>query len=76
MERNTATTQAEQSFIDSPIGQQLAAQYGHQFAPPAPPGEIGAATGIEYLRHGRFLAAAEPQRRGVGSAGVVSSHHR
>ena len=71
VERNTATTQAEQAFIDSAVGQELATTYGHQFAPPAPPGEIGAATGIEYLRHGKLLAAAEPQRRGVGSAGVV-----
>jgi len=33
--------------------------------------EIGAATGIELLRHHRFLAAAEPVRRGGGSAMVV-----
>jgi len=33
--------------------------------------EIGAATGIEFLGGGRMLAAAEPQRRGGGSAGVV-----
>jgi gamma-glutamyltranspeptidase/glutathione hydrolase len=33
--------------------------------------EIGAATGIEFLDHGRLLAAAEPVRRGGGSAGVV-----
>jgi gamma-glutamyltranspeptidase/glutathione hydrolase len=28
-------------------------------------------TGIEFLPHGRFLAAAEPTRRGGGSAAVV-----
>jgi gamma-glutamyltranspeptidase / glutathione hydrolase len=33
-------------------------------------GEIGAATGIEFLRHRRVLAAAEPVRRGGGSAMV------
>jgi gamma-glutamyltranspeptidase/glutathione hydrolase len=33
--------------------------------------EIGAVTGIEFLPHGRFLAAAEPVRRGGGSAAVV-----
>ena len=35
------------------------------------PAEIGAATGIEFLPGGRFLAAAEPVRRGGGSAQVV-----
>jgi gamma-glutamyltranspeptidase / glutathione hydrolase len=34
-------------------------------------GEIGAATGIEFLGGGRMLAAAEPERRGGGSAAVV-----
>jgi gamma-glutamyltranspeptidase/glutathione hydrolase len=33
--------------------------------------ELGAATGIEYLPDGLVLAAAESQRRGGGSAGVV-----
>ena len=70
VERNTATTQAEQAFIDSPEGQSLAAARGHKFAPPAAPGEIGAATGIEF-RGKRFIAAAEPVRRGGGAAGVV-----
>jgi len=72
VERNTATTQAEQSFIDSQIGRDLAGVYGHRFAPPAAPGEIGATTGIEIRGGGRsFVAAAEPQRRGGGSAMVV-----
>jgi gamma-glutamyltranspeptidase/glutathione hydrolase len=34
-------------------------------------GEIGAVTGIEFLGRNRFLAAAEPTRRGGGSAAVV-----
>ena len=33
--------------------------------------EIGAVTGIEFLSGGRTLAAAEPVRRGGGSAAVV-----
>ena len=33
--------------------------------------EIGAATGIEFLGGGQTLAAAEPVRRGGGSAAVV-----
>ncbi|MGH2968157.1 MAG: gamma-glutamyltransferase, partial [Solirubrobacteraceae bacterium] len=45
VERNTATTQAEQGFIGSQVGRDLAGVYGHRFAPPATPGEIGAATG-------------------------------
>ena len=71
VERNTATTQAEQAFIDSPEGQSLAVARGHKFAPPAAPGEIGAATAIEF-RGKRFIAAAEPPRRGGGSAAVVT----
>ena len=35
-------------------------------------GEIGAATGIEFLPGGGVLAAAEPVRRGTGSALVVN----
>jgi gamma-glutamyltranspeptidase/glutathione hydrolase len=70
VERNTATTQAEQAFIDSTEGRSLAAARGHRFAPPAGAGEIGAATAIEF-RGKQFIAAAEPARRGGGSAGVV-----
>jgi gamma-glutamyltranspeptidase/glutathione hydrolase len=67
-QRNAAKTEAEPAFIASPEGQALAAQYGHAFNSVA---EIGAATGIEFLGNGRFLAAAEPTRRGGGSAMVV-----
>ena len=66
-QRNTATTVAEPAFVGSPEGQALAAQYGHRFSETA---EIGAATGIELLADGRVLAAAEPVRRGGGSAMV------
>jgi gamma-glutamyltranspeptidase/glutathione hydrolase len=75
-QRNGATTQAEPAFIASPEGQQLASAFGHNFVTPSlsPPtnGEIGAATGIEFLDGGDMLAAAEPVRRGGGSAQVVS----
>jgi gamma-glutamyltranspeptidase/glutathione hydrolase len=74
-QRNTASTQAEPAFIASPEGQELASRFRHVFAPPplGPPtnGEIGAATGIELGPRGRLLAAAEPVRRGGGSARVV-----
>jgi gamma-glutamyltranspeptidase/glutathione hydrolase len=70
VERNTATTQAERAFIESTEGRSLAGARGHRFAPPAAPGEIGAATAIEF-RGKQFIAAAEPVRRGGGSAGVV-----
>jgi gamma-glutamyltranspeptidase / glutathione hydrolase len=66
-QRNTATTSAEQAFIDSPDGMALAGTFGHQFTPS---GEIGAVTGLEFMRGGRVLAAAEPVRRGGGSAMV------
>jgi gamma-glutamyltranspeptidase/glutathione hydrolase len=71
--RNTATTTAEQAFIDR-YGPALAAM-GHTLAPAGAPGtsaaEIGAATAIEIGRHGRLTAVAEPTRRGGGSALVV-----
>src|SRR3954468_12104282 len=68
-QRNTATTDVEPAFIaQGAIAQPLAAR-GETYAKPA---EIGAATGIEFLGGGRTLAAAEPVRRGGGSAMVVS----
>jgi gamma-glutamyltranspeptidase/glutathione hydrolase len=66
-QRNTTATTAEQAFIDSPEGRALVAR-GHAFTPT---GEIGAVTGLEFGRRGRVLAAAEPVRRGGGSAAVV-----
>ena len=68
-ERNTAKADAEQGFIASPEGQALASTYGHVFNPVA---EIGTVAGVEWLGDGRLLAAAEPVRRGGGSAGVVT----
>jgi gamma-glutamyltranspeptidase/glutathione hydrolase len=66
-QRNTPVTLAEPAFVASPEGQALAARYGHRFSTTS---EIGAATGIELLADGRVLAAAEPVRRGGGSAMV------
>jgi gamma-glutamyltranspeptidase/glutathione hydrolase len=78
VERNTARAQAEQAFIDSQEGRDLVGIYGHTpFQRPddtdtigATP-EIGAATAIEFRGKRTLIAAAEPQRRGTGSAGVV-----
>jgi gamma-glutamyltranspeptidase/glutathione hydrolase len=67
-QRNGATDTAEPAFAASPEGQALTA-YGHTYTPMA---EIGAATAIEFLGAGRTLAAAEPVRRGGGSAAVVA----
>ena len=67
VQRNAATSPAEPAFISSPEGQALIGR-GHAYAPTA---EIGAATGIEFLPGGRTLAAAEPVRRGGGSAAVA-----
>jgi len=65
-QRNTASVLAEPGFIVSPEAAALTAR-GHVFASTA---EIGAATGIAFLPNGFVLAAAEPIRRGGGSAMV------
>jgi gamma-glutamyltranspeptidase / glutathione hydrolase len=73
-QRNNAVTEAEPAFLNSPERAALE-RLGQRFvlAPstfsPAP--EIGAATGLEFLGGGRVEAAAEPTRRGGGSAMVV-----
>jgi gamma-glutamyltranspeptidase/glutathione hydrolase len=67
-QRNTTLTSAEPAFISSPDAAALQAR-GHRFTSTA---EIGAATAIEFLPGGRVLAAAEPVRRGGGSAMVES----
>lgn len=69
-QRNTAAVQAEPTF--DPAQRAALMALGHSFTVTSPPGEIGAATGIEFLPGGRLLAAAEPVRRGGGSAGVVA----
>jgi gamma-glutamyltranspeptidase/glutathione hydrolase len=65
-QRNAASTEAEQEFIDA-YGAALG-QRGQRFRLNP---EIGAATGLELRGHGLVLAVAEPVRRGGGSALVV-----
>jgi gamma-glutamyltranspeptidase/glutathione hydrolase len=69
-QRNTASVQAEPTVDPDDIAALTA--LGHTFTTTPAPGEIGAATGIEFLSDGRLLAAAEPIRRGGGTAGVVT----
>jgi gamma-glutamyltranspeptidase/glutathione hydrolase len=73
-QRNSDPGDAEPAFLASPEAAELQA-LGEQFqpapaTPPLPP-EIGAATGIAFLGGGVLQAAAEPVRRGGGSALVV-----
>jgi gamma-glutamyltranspeptidase/glutathione hydrolase len=66
-QRNTPSVTAEPAFITAwgePLGER-----GHTFASTS---EIGAATGIAFLPGGVVQAAAEPTRRGGGSAMVES----
>jgi gamma-glutamyltranspeptidase / glutathione hydrolase len=63
-ERNGSTTSAEPAFLSSTLRTALEG-LGHRFTNG---GEIGAAAGIEFLPGGTVLAAAEPVRRGGGSA--------
>lgn len=65
-QRNTPQTSAEPAFIASPEAEALRGR-GHTFTSTP---EIGAASAIEFLDHDRVLAAAEPVRRGGGSAQV------
>jgi gamma-glutamyltranspeptidase/glutathione hydrolase len=68
-QRNGAFSLAEAAFRSSPEGRELESPaYGHDIRDT---GEIGAVTGIEFLSGNRFLSAAEPTRRGGGSAMVV-----
>ena len=63
-QRNALNTGVEPAFLATPERTALEAR-GHHFANA---GEIGAAAGIEFLDGGGVLAAAEPVRRGGGSA--------
>ncbi|MFE5843328.1 gamma-glutamyltransferase [Streptomyces niveus] len=69
-QRNSATTELEPGLYDSPVRAQLEA-LGHAFTRNP---EIGATTGVQRLPDGRWLAAAEKDRRGGGSAMVVRPH--
>ncbi|MGW2858385.1 gamma-glutamyltransferase [Streptomyces sp. NPDC001205] len=66
-QRNAARTELEPALYNSPLRARLEA-LGHAFSLNP---EIGAATGVQRLPDGRWLAAAEKVRRGGGSALVV-----
>lgn len=66
-QRDTPATEAEPAFLDR-YGAALTAR-GQRFRPNP---EIGAATGLEVVGPGEVVAAAEPLRRGGGSALVVN----
>jgi gamma-glutamyltranspeptidase / glutathione hydrolase len=69
-QRNTSASDAEPAFLASAEARALE-DLGEVFQPVPPPSEIGAAAGIAFGRHGLLQAAAEPVRRGGGSALVV-----
>ncbi|MFF3675500.1 gamma-glutamyltransferase [Streptomyces sp. NPDC002120] len=69
-QRNQATTELEPGLWNSPLRASLEA-LGQGFRQNP---EIGAATGVQRLPDGRWLAAAETSRRGGGSAMVVHPH--
>ncbi|MEV6758099.1 gamma-glutamyltransferase [Streptomyces sp. NPDC051214] len=66
-QRNAAQTELEPGLWESPLRADLEA-IGHSFKQNP---EIGAATGVQRLPGGKWLAAAEKTRRGGGSAMVV-----
>lgn len=66
-QRNQTTTELEPGLWNSPLKAKLEA-IGHGFRQNP---EIGAATGVQRLPNGKWLAAAETVRRGGGSAMVV-----
>ncbi|MDI3409000.1 gamma-glutamyltransferase [Streptomyces cavernicola] len=66
-QRNAAATELEPGLYGSELRAKLES-IGHAFKETS---EIGAATGVQRLPDGRWLAAAEKVRRGGGSARVV-----
>jgi gamma-glutamyltranspeptidase/glutathione hydrolase len=64
-QRNTVATSAEPAFLNTPEATLLESGHGQSFTSTP---EIGAATGIAFLPGGTVQAAAEPVRRGGGSA--------
>jgi gamma-glutamyltranspeptidase/glutathione hydrolase len=78
-QRNAATTQVEPAFLSSPVASGLLALH-HQFVVRDTSGldpsikispDIGVASGIEFVGHGKVVAAGEPVRRGGSAAAVV-----
>lgn len=72
-QRNTAAVTAEPAFIDAYKAQLT--PYGHTLVLAGDAltsaAEIGAVAALEFLPGGGYLAAAEPKRRGGGSAATV-----
>ncbi|USQ84257.1 gamma-glutamyltransferase [Streptomyces phaeoluteigriseus] len=68
-QRNAAQTELEPGLFGTELARELEA-IGHSFRLNA---EIGAATAVQRLPNGKWLAAAETVRRGGGSARVVVS---
>ncbi|OQD53626.1 gamma-glutamyltransferase [Streptomyces phaeoluteigriseus] len=68
-QRNAAQTELEPGLFGTDLARELEA-IGHSFRLNA---EIGAATAVQRLPNGKWLAAAETVRRGGGSARVVVS---
>lgn len=73
-QRNSATTEAEQVFLDSPLRAALEG-YGQAFALPpstfSPAPEIGSVATLEFVGDGTVRYVAEPVRRGGGSAAAL-----
>ena len=72
-QRNTPDASAEPAFID--LVRHPPTRYGHSLVPAGDrftsAAEIGAATAVEFGRHGRPTAVSEPTRRGGGRPCVV-----
>ena len=69
-QRNTVWVEAEPAWLERWSGD--LEPFGHLLRETTlPGGEIGAATGIEFLRGKQLVAVAEPVRRGGGDARVV-----
>ena len=64
-QRNTAQTSAEPAFLSTPEAKALVSDHGQAFTSTP---ELGAVTGIAFLPGETVQAAAEPTRRGGGSA--------
>ncbi|MEU2778462.1 gamma-glutamyltransferase, partial [Streptomyces sp. NPDC007162] len=67
-QRNAAKTELEPALYNDPVLRGKLEAIGHSFSLNP---EIGAATGVQRLPGGKWLAAAETVRRGGGSAAVV-----
>jgi gamma-glutamyltranspeptidase/glutathione hydrolase len=82
-QRNSTSTQAEPAFIAEPTTaglEQLGQTFSISDTSPLDPSitiapTIGVESGLQLFPGGRMEAAAEPVRRGGGSAGVVKPSH-